>query len=82
MDSASDDEYELFKLFERYYQTAQEISFPLPQGIITTVYRKFHILYSPLYHGHQLNFRNLKLGEVENCIYTVMEEIFVPFWLF
>ena len=40
-DPASDDEYELFQLFERYYQTAQEISFPLPQGIISTVYREF-----------------------------------------
>nr|XP_022297082.1 protein pigeon-like [Crassostrea virginica] len=34
-DPASDDEYEFFQLFERYYQTAQEISFPLPQGFIS-----------------------------------------------
>nr|XP_022297061.1 protein pigeon-like isoform X2 [Crassostrea virginica] len=34
-DPASDDEYELFQLFERYYQTAQEISFPLPQGFVS-----------------------------------------------
>ena len=39
-DPVSDDEYELFGLFERYYQTAQEKSFPLPQGI-TTVHKEF-----------------------------------------
>lgn len=31
-DPSSDDEYELFQLFERYYQICQEMSFPLPQG--------------------------------------------------
>lgn len=35
-DPSSDDEYELFQLFERYYQICQEMSFPLPQGIPST----------------------------------------------
>lgn len=34
-DPSSDDEYELFQLFERYYQICQEMSFPLPQGFIS-----------------------------------------------
>ncbi|XP_061187577.1 protein pigeon-like isoform X1 [Saccostrea echinata] len=34
-DPSSDDEYELFQLFERYYQTCQDLSFPLPQGFIS-----------------------------------------------
>ena len=68
-DPASDDEYELFQLFERYYQTAQEISFPLPQGIITTIYREFVPFHNrPRYPGHQC--MNLKLGEFANCIYS------------
>ncbi|XP_062594543.1 protein pigeon-like isoform X3 [Saccostrea cucullata] len=34
-DPSSDDEYELFQLFERYYQTCQDLSFPLPQGFVS-----------------------------------------------
>ncbi|XP_056000277.1 protein pigeon-like isoform X3 [Ostrea edulis] len=34
-DPSTDDEYELFQLFERYYQTCTEFSFPLPQGFIS-----------------------------------------------